>query len=173
MRRLIPITLLACLAVFGCGAYVWGPGVGRSMGDDHKRSVRLETVVNRTFPNHPGLEYQLTGRLKDEIATDRRLVLSEGPSEVRLRVSLTRFDEPNLVEDLDTGQPAEILLKATAVVEATGDVFPGGVSRRKVSVSTSYTPLLGDSRSAGLERLWRDLAREIVDVAADEEWASR
>ena len=172
MRLLTPTLMLLALAISGCGAYVWGPGVGRASGDNKKRAVSLQTVENRTFPNRPGLEYELTRRLKDEIVTNRRLVLSEGASEVRLRVSLTRFDEPNLVEDLDTGQPAEILLKATAIVEAIGEVFPGGVSKRKVTVSTSYTPLLGDSRGAGLERLWRDLAREIVDVAADEEWAS-
>jgi hypothetical protein len=88
-----------------------------------------------------------------------------------MKIALTRFDEPNLVEDLDTGLPAEINLIATADVEASGETVPGGRVRRRVTVSTSYTPGLGDSRREGMDRLWRDLAREIIDVASDTEWA--
>jgi hypothetical protein len=159
-----------CLLLGGC-AYVWGPGAGRKAFDDNKRTVHLETVENNLFPNRPGLEYELTDRLKEEIATDRRLVLSEGAADVRLRVSLTRLTEPTLVEDLKTGEPAEYQLRATALVEAVGDSFVGGSEKRRVTVSTSYVPGLGDSRRAGLDRLWRDLAREILDVAADD-WAN-
>lgn len=168
MRLHLFFLAACCLAVSGCGAYTWSS----SMDARTERTVHLETVENRVFPPSPGLEYELTKRLKEEIATDRRLVLSEAGGDVRLRISLVRFDEPNLVEDLDTGLPAEILLKATAIVEAQGEEFTGGATRRKVTVSTSYTPLLGDSRRAGLDRLWRDLSREILDVAADYEWAS-
>lgn len=172
-ERLMLVALLLCVlaGTSGCG-YVWGPGPGRASGDGLRRSVNLTTVENRLFPHRPGLEYELTDRLKDEIATDKRLVLSETSADVRLRVSLTRFNEPNIVEDLNTGEPAEVLLRATATVEARGDHFPGGVSRRQVTVSTSYAPGLGDSRRAGLDRLWRDLAREIVDLAADDEWTT-
>ena len=168
MRVATLLLAVCCTAMSGCGAYTWSS----SMDARTERTVHLETVENRVFPPSPGLEYELTDRLKEEIATGRRLVLSEAGGDVRLKVSLIRFDEPNLVEDLDTGQPAEILLKATAVVEAFGEEFAGGAARRKVTVSTSYTPLLGDSRRAGLDRLWRDLSREILDVAADYEWAS-
>lgn len=168
MRLLTSLLLMSCLAVSGCGAYTWTSSMDGRTG----RTVHLATVENRIFPNRPGLEYELTRRLKEEIAVDGRLKLSEGAGDVRLRVSLVRFSEPNLVEDLDTGQPAEIQLRASAVVEATGEEFTGGMVRRKVTVSTSYTPLLGDSRQAGLDRLWRDLAREILDIAADAEWAS-
>jgi hypothetical protein len=163
MIKLLPIL---CLLVCGCG-YTIGPGVD----DGPTRTVYLETIENRTFPNRPGLEYELTDRLKEEIATDRRLILSEGAAEVRLKVSLTRLVEPTLVEDLGTGERAEIQLKATAVVEATGEHFIGGRERRTVTRAVTYTPGLGDSRREGLDRLWRDLAREILDVAADQ-WAN-
>ncbi len=176
-RPLVPrwyLPLAACVllwlgtAVGGC-AYTWSA----SLDGNETRKLALDTVENRTFPHRPGMEYELTRRLKDEIATDRRFRLTEGASDVKLKVSLVRVTEPNLVEDFRTGEPAEILLRATAVVEATGDAFPTGRSRRTVTVSTSYTPGLGDSRRAGLDRLWRDLAREILDTAADIEWAPR
>ncbi|MBK8205842.1 MAG: hypothetical protein IPK87_03490 [Planctomycetes bacterium] len=152
----------------GC-AYTWSA----SLDGNETRNLSLDTVENRTFPHRPGMEYELTRRLKDEIATDRRFRLTEGATDVKLKVSLVRVTEPNLVEDFRTGEPAEILLRATAVVEATGDAFPTGRSKRTITVSTSYTPGLGDSRRAGLDRLWRDLSREILDVAADIEWAPR
>jgi len=169
MRRCLPVLFLL-LSLPGC---VWGPGIGLDgFSSQGRRKVSMQTVENRLFPHRPGLEYELTQRLKEEIATDRRLVLSDTGADVRLKVSLIRFSEPNLVEDLSTGEPAEILLKATAQVEASGDAFVNGVVKRKVTVSTSYAPGLGDSRREGLDRLWRDLAREILDVAADEEWSS-
>jgi len=170
MRRLLPALLIAWLTCSGC---VWGPGVNRDgFHSQQRRTVSFETVENRTFPHRPGLEYELTGRLKDEIATDRRLVLSEGTGDVRLKVSLIRFSEPTIVEDLKTGDPAEILLRATAEIEATSDLYAHGTRRRRVNVSTSYAPGVGgDSRRAGLDRLWRDLAREIVEIAADD-WSN-
>lgn len=159
---------LVLLATAGCG-YV----ISSSLDGREARTVRLDGVENRLFPPRAGLEYELTRRLKDEIAADRRLELSEGPSDLRLEVVLTSFVEPTLVEDFNGGLPAEIQLRAAAVVQVTGPGVEGGRIRRKVKVSTSYAPSLGDGRREGLERLWRDLAREIVDVAADWEWASR
>jgi len=167
MTRRVGLMLLPVLLLAGCG-YRWSA----SLDGNDSRTVHLETVENRTFPHRPGLEYELTRRLKDEIATDRRLVLTEDGGSVRLRVSLLHLTEPTLVQDLETGRPAEILLRASAQVEAAGEEFYGGRVRRRVTVSTSYTPGLGDSREDGMARLWRDLARAIVDVAADTGWAA-
>ena len=141
------------------------------MDGERARTVTLDTVENRTVPHRPGMEYDLTRRLEDEIATDRRLVLKSGAADVRLKVSLTYFTEPTLVEEFDTGERAEVQLLAKAQVLAIGDAFPEGRQSRAVTVSVSYTPGIGDSREDGLERLWRDLSREILDVAADTEWA--
>ena len=166
VKCLTACLLLCCFS--GCG-YTWTSTLD---GDGTRRTVHLDTVENRLFPHRPGLEYELTDRLKEEIAVDRRLVLTDGGGDVRLKVSLTRFTEPNVVEDLETGEPAEILLRATATVEAYGEEFTGGKVRRKVTVSVSYTPFLGDSRRDGLDRLWRKMARDILDIAADKEWAA-
>lgn len=165
MRGLGCCVLLA-LCLCGCANYTW---TSRLDGLP-QRTISFTTIENRLFPHRPGYEYELTQRLKEEMAVDRRLVLGEGNTDLRLKVALTRFSEPNLVEDLDTGLPAEVNLIATADVEASGESIPGGRVRRRVTVSTSYTPGLGDSRRDGLDRLWRDLAREIIDVAADSEW---
>lgn len=168
-RVLVPILAgILVLAMSGCG-YTMSASLDGASG----RTLRLTTVENRLFPNRPGYEYDLTRRLKDEIATDRRLKLSEGQADVVLEVALTRFVEPNLVEDLKTGRPAEVLLSARAVVVARGKGVPGGEVRRAVNVSTSYAPALGEPREVGMTRLWRDMAREILDVAADTEWAAR
>jgi hypothetical protein len=158
--------VLAVMATHGCG-YRW---TSRLDGGP-SRTVSLDTVGTSLFPPRPGLEYELSRRLKDEIATDRRLVLTESAADVRLRVTLVEFTEPILVEDLRTAEPAEIQLQAGAMVDASGADFANGRVRRRVSVSVSYTPGTGDSRRAGLDRLWRELAREILDVAADTEWA--
>jgi hypothetical protein len=158
--------VLLLIGLSGCG-YRWGP----SLDAQPARTVSLDTVENRTIPHRPNLEYDLTRRLKDEIATDRRLVLRDGAADVRLKVSLTYFTEPTLVEDLKTGERAEIQLLAKAQVVATGDALPGKRVNRPVAVSINYTPGIGDSRDAGLDRLWRELSREILDVAADWEWA--
>jgi hypothetical protein len=150
----------------GCG-YRWGA----SLDSQPPRTVSLDTVENRTIPHRPDLEYALTRRLKDEIATDRRLILRDGAADVRLKVSLTYFTEPTLVENLDTGERAEIQLLAKAQVQAIGDALSGKRVNRPVTVSINYTPGIGDSREAGFDRLWRELSREILDVAADTEWA--
>ena len=166
LKVLLMLVVVACTS--GC-AYTWTSSLD---GDGTRRTVHMDTVENRLFPHRPGLEYELTDRLKEEMAVDRRLILTDGGGDVRLKVALTAFSEPNVVEDLDTGEPVEILLRATATVEAHGEAFAGRSVRRKVTVSTSYTPLHGDSRRDGLDRLWRDLAREILDIAADKEWAA-
>ncbi|MCC6465150.1 MAG: hypothetical protein IT463_07410 [Planctomycetes bacterium] len=160
--------LLLLLVPAGCG-YRWSS----SLDAGQSRTVKFEAVENRLFPHRPGLEHGLGRRIKEEIAQDRRLEVVEGAAEIVLKVSLVRFTEPNLVEDLDTGEPAEILLRVTALVVARGEVFAGGESRRQITVSTTYAPALGESRASGMERLWRDLAREVVDLAADHEWAPR
>lgn len=154
--------------VCGCG-YRWTA----SADGAEVRVLEFDTVDNRTYPNRPGLEYELGRRLKDEIATDRRFKHTGGPPDVRLRVSLIRFSEPIQIEDLDTGEPVEVQLRATVLVEASGEAFAGGRVRRTLTVSQSYAPGLGDTRREGLDRLWRDLAREILDTAADVEWAPR
>jgi hypothetical protein len=163
MRRLLLLTL------FLSGCYQWSAD---PEFDAPRRTLSLDTVENHLVPHRPGLEYELTDRLKEEITTTGRFVLNEGAAEVRLKVSLTRFSEPTQVEDLKTGDPAEIMLRATVVVEATGEHYLGGRERRTVTRSVTYAPGLGDSRREGLDRLWRDLAREIVDVAGDE-WAQQ
>lgn len=168
LNQALILLVCVCLGVSGCGSYTWTSRLDGNV----ERTVRFETVENRLFPHRPGFEYALTERLKEEIAVDRRLVFTTGAADVRLKVALIRFDEPTLVEDLETGERAEIQLRVRALVEAKGDAFVGGRVSRKVSVATSYTPLLGDSREAGLVRLWRDLSREILDVAADVEWTN-
>ncbi|MCF6228558.1 MAG: LPS assembly lipoprotein LptE [Planctomycetes bacterium] len=143
-----------------------------SLDATETRTVSFTTAENRLFPYREGFEYDFTRRFKEELATDKRLELTQGRADVQLKVSLTNFEEPNLIEDINTGDPAEVGLRVTAAVEATGDAFVGGFVKRKVRVFQSYAPSLGESREAALTRLWRDLAREVLDVAADTEWST-
>lgn len=143
-----------------------------SLDATETRTVSFTTAENRLFPYREGFEYDFTRRLKEELATDKRLELTQGYADVQLKVSLTNFEEPNLIEDINTGDPAEVGLRITADVEATGDAFVEGFVKRKLTVFQSYAPSLGESREAALTRLWRDLAREVLDVAADTEWST-
>ncbi|MBE7493097.1 MAG: hypothetical protein HS108_15255 [Planctomycetes bacterium] len=165
MRRALLLALV-CLLPAGCG-YTW---TARQDGLP-SRTLRLETIENRLFPNRPGYEHDLGRRLKDEIALDRRLVPTDGRADVVMQVALTRFSEPNLVDDVRTGNPAEVQLRASVVVVVRGKGVPGNEARRTISVSNSYAPALGEPREAGMTRLWRDLARRILDFAADTEWS--
>lgn len=156
------------LASTGCGY-----GMSSSLdGSYEARSISFTTAENRLFPYQKGFELDITRRLKEEIAIDRRLELSQGHAEIYLKVSLINFREPNLIEDTDSGDPAEVGLRVTADIQATGDAFTSGSTRRKITVFQSYAPSLGESREAALTRLWRDLAREIIDVAADTDWTT-
>jgi hypothetical protein len=47
----------------------------------------------------------------------------------------------------------------------------GGKVRRRITTTDGYAPALGESRDAALERLWRDLSRQVIDAATDWEWA--
>jgi hypothetical protein len=163
------LCLLGLLAVSGSGC---GYRVGSTSDDRPPRSVEFSTVENQLFPPRPGMEYGLTRRLKEEMALDPRLKLVGSGGQVRLRVTLVAFDEPTIVKDLKTTQPSEILLRARVVVMAVGEV-EGGKIRRTITTSDGYAPALGESRDAALERLWRDLSRQVIDAATDWEWAER
>jgi hypothetical protein len=154
-----------CLA--GC-PYRWG-----DTGDDQPpKTCEFNTVENQLFPPRPGLEYGLTRRLKEEMAQDQRLKLVSSGGRVRLRVTLITFDEITIVKDLKTARSNEILLRVTVVIEATGEVENGKV-RRRLTTTDGYAPALGESREAALERLWRDLSKQVIDAATDWEWAGK
>ncbi|MHC4839542.1 MAG: LPS assembly lipoprotein LptE [Planctomycetota bacterium] len=165
----IILALLAGTVVLASGC---GYTMSSSLDTGETRTVRFTTVENRLFPFREGFEYAVTRRLKEEIATDARLEQVQGHADVILKVSLTHFEEPNLIEDTTSGDPAEVGLRVTAEVEAIGNDFVGGSVKRGVTVFQSYAPSLGESREAALTRLWRDLAREVLDLAADTEWST-
>ena len=164
--------IMRCMALLWFALCVSGCGyrVGSTLDDRPPRSVEFGTVENQLFPPRPGLEYSLTRRLKEEMALDPRLKLEGAGAQVRLKVTLIGFDEPTIVKDLDTTRASEILLRATVVIEATGEV-QGGKVRRRITTTDGYAPALGESREAALERLWRDLSRQVIDAATDWEWA--
>ena len=162
MGRLL--ALLVPLLLAGC-AY----RMGSTPDDRPPRTCEFGAVENQLFPPRPGLEYQLTRRLKEEMAGDLRLRLVSDGGNVRLRVTLMQFEEPTIVKDFDTAASSEILLRATVVIEATGEV-PGGKIRRRITTSDVWAPALGESREAAMERLWRDLSRQIIDAASDWAW---
>jgi hypothetical protein len=158
---------LLVLLLHGCGYRV-----GSTLDDRPPRSVEFGTVENQLFPPRPGLEYGLTRRLKEEMALDPRLKLVASGAQVRMRVTLVAFDEPTIVKDLDTARASEILLRVRVVVMAVGEV-EGGKIRRTITTTDGYAPSLGESRDEALERLWRDLSRQVIDAATDWEWADR
>lgn len=161
------LLLAPALLIAGC-AY----RVGTTLDDRPPRTCEFTTVENQLFPPRPSLEYALTKRLKEEMAGDVRLKLVETGGNVRLRVTLIQFEEPTVVKNLETTAPSEILLRASVIMEATGEV-PGGKIRRRITTTDGWAPALGESRDAALERLWRDLARQIIDAASDWAWEER
>ncbi|MCC6574575.1 MAG: hypothetical protein IT462_12390 [Planctomycetes bacterium] len=177
MRFGLSILLLAAAILAGCNYRM-----ASSLDGGPTRTIFLTTVENQLYPPRAGLEYDLTRRFKDEIAVDRRLRLVDGAADINMRATLIGFDEPTIVKTLDSGLPAEILVRATVVVEAWGDGIAGQPKRigdvevenvitRRITVSDTYAPAAGDSRETALERLWRDLAREMIDFVTDYEWA--
>ena len=162
----LALMLVGAILTSGC-AYT----ISSKLDAQDTRTIHFDGADNRLYPPRAGLEYDLTERIKDEIAVDRRLVLTDGHGDVRLKVVLSQLREPILVEDLDTGDPAEVMLSATVTVEGVGKEFHKGRVKRTISVSSSYAPSLGETQADGFKRLWRDMAREIVDFAADREWA--
>lgn len=164
MMRLALASVL--FALCGCSSYSWTP----SLDGQASRTVRLDGVENRLFPHRPGYGYDFGRRLKEEIAVDTRLVLTEGPADVTMSVSLVHFVEPIQDEDRKTGLPLVVRLEATALVVARGKDVPRGETRRKVTASASYPLVFNETRASGMDRLWRDLSRRILDVAADTEW---
>jgi hypothetical protein len=177
MTRAPALALLLALAVStgGC-AYTW---TSRLDGTGQSRTVRVTTAENQLFTPRPGLEFDLVRRLKDEIAQDRRLRETDLEPDIELALSLVEFREPTLIKDVDTALPAEVRVTATVKLEARGPGVPGGpaghggVLRRTLSQSAIYAPAIGESRADALNRLWRDLSRDIIDAVADIEWAPR
>lgn len=152
--------VLALIAPVGCG-YTIG-----TRGGEGER-ITLHTVENMLAPPRPGLEYELTKRLRSELHADGRFEVSDG-APIRVRVELSGFQEPTLVRDLSNVQ-TEIALIATAVVRIEE---PGQVRVANVTGRASYAPGIGEGRDAGLSRLWRNLARNILDAVADRDWAA-
>ncbi len=162
VTRLVPF-LLALALLTGCG-YRFSPH-GDGGGGGPTRSVVLETVENLIRPPRPGLEFEFTRKLKDEMALDRRFELSSSGT-TRVRVQLTEFREPALARDFNN-QQTEIALVVVAEVQVVdGNDSWGGV----VSGRASYAPGHGEGRDAGLARLWRNLARNVIDVIGDRDW---
>lgn len=168
--------VLAALAAVGCNYRI-----SSGLDGAPSRTIHIVAVENQLFPPRAGLEYGLARRLKDEIAVDRRLRQVNGGADIQLKVSLVAMDEPTIVKFLDSGLPAEVLLRATVVIDASGPGVIGerrnvggestNVMTRRIRVSDSYATALGESSDAALERLWRDMAREIIDAVTDHEWA--
>jgi len=156
---------LASVAASGCGYSVSSRGPEVAAGAPALR-IRLGTVMNKVSPPRPGLEFDLTQRLKDEIALDRRFELSGASADTSLSVTLTSFKEPALVRDFDNQQTETALAVACRVViEERGE-------RRTVEVTAraDYARGTREPREDGLERLWRNLANNILDAVADRDW---
>lgn len=168
-KRLLMLMLLALvtLSLSNCGYTVSSRGpVTGSASDAKPLRIRLATVKNTIVPPRPGLEFELTQRLKAELALDRRFELSQESADADVSVTLTGFKEPALVRDLDNTQTETAL---SAICKVT---IGHGADRRDTTVSarSDYARGIREPREDGLERLWRELARNILDTVAEEDW---
>lgn len=160
--RFVGMALIA-VGLCGCGYTISSRGDGNSGGKTEK--LTLATVENLVAPPRPGLEYDLTRRLKDELSADSRFELV-GSAGTVLRIQLTEFSEPTLVRDFDNVQ-TEVALSAVAQVRI---VEAGKVRVARVSGRASYAPGAGEGRNVGLDRLWRNLSRNVLDAVGDRDW---
>ena len=161
---LILLTLCAILA--SCGYIVSSRSDGRTGPAER---IFVEPIENQIAPPRPGLEFPFTDRLKEEMALDTRFELAGNAApDVTLRMTLVEFKEPALVRSFDNKQ-TEVALEVTARIRLkTRD----GTREMRVTASDSYVPGLGEARSAGLARLWRNLARNTIDQIADRDWVT-
>jgi len=150
--------------VAACGYTITSRGDGSTGGTER---IVMHTVENMVAPPRPGLEYDLTRRLRSELFSDSRFELSAS-APTKVRVVLTDFLEPTLVRDL-TNVQTEIALVATAEVRIEE---PGQVRVATVTGRSSYAPGAGEGRDVGLDRLWRNLSRNILDAVGDRDWTA-
>ena len=158
--------LLCVLTTASCGYVISSRPDGRSGPAER---IFVEPIENQIAPPRPGLDLDFTDRLKEEMALDTRFELSGAASpDVTLRMSLIEFREPALVRSFDNKQ-TEVALEVGARIRVT---TREGTREMRVTATDSYVPGLGEARSAGLSRLWRNLARNTLDQIADRDWVT-
>lgn len=129
--------------------------------------ISIGVIQNQVTPPRPGLEYRFSERFKEEIALDSRFELAGYKSGTRIDVVLIQFDEPDLVRNFDNTK-SEIAANARALIRI---YEPSSVREESVRAYQSYAPALEkDTRNDGLNRLWRDLSRKMLDAIAGQEW---
>ncbi|MCK6440020.1 MAG: hypothetical protein L6Q71_07450 [Planctomycetes bacterium] len=161
MKRIVLFLVLCCAT--GCG-YTMSSRSDGSSGAPAR--LVISTVESRITPPRPELSYDLTRRLKEEAAIDARFVLSGAAGDVVTQIALTRYREPTVVSDFNN-DPTEVTLMAEATVRIN---VHGEVRVAEVAAVGSFAPGLGEPAAVGRERLWRDLARNILDAIADRDW---
>lgn len=162
--------MLAPPAVFllGCGYSISSRADGarsdlRSASEEPARPIQLHvsSVQNQLVPPRPGLEYELTKALKDELVHDRRFELAPAANwDVRLDVTLLRYQEPDLVRDLqDRATERAVIVNAQILVTQRD-----GQSRTLHTFGRSnYAPVQGESLQEAKSRTWRELSGNILD----------
>lgn len=165
MRRIELALLMFSLSAAGCGYHV----AGRSdIMPQTVRTIAITPFANRT------IQYRLAQRLPADIArefierTHYKVVTDPKTADAVLDGAVLNFISYPVIADQATGRATVVqcsaYLKVTLTERATGKVLftrPSFEARERYEISVDPQAYFDES-GAGIERLGRDVARDVV-----------
>ncbi len=154
--KLLAFLIIPCLLLTACSYTVSSSSNG--FNTPPKR-ILLASIQNKITPPRPGLEFDLTRQLKNEITLDRRFELTAYNPDLRIEIILKDLQEPTFVRDsINRQTEIGLILKVQVVIHQASQEQTFSLLSQ-----ADYVPGLGESREQGLQRLWRNLGREVLD----------
>jgi hypothetical protein len=160
------VALLLAIAPSGCGYHVRPP---------YNSSVKTVYVpVFKSYRFRQDLNLQLTKMLINEInlRTPYRVVSNPEKADARLEGVVT-FDDKNVMVEAPTNLPRHIMATMTVKVKFIDNRLTEEderkISEANVTESASFYPELGETSTAGFQKVMEKIVRDIVNMM-EEPW---